>query len=65
MAFVTSEAERSEAEIRNGKIYMSCKTPRGYVRRQKKITGSRCNNRQACGTSRTNVPRKNRTKSKD
>ena len=65
MAFVTSEAERSEAEIRKGKIYMSCQTPRGYVRRQKKTSGSRCNNRQACGTSRTNVPRKNRTKSKD
>ena len=65
MAFIKQLAERSEAEIGKGKTYISCKTPRGYVRRQKKTSGSRCNNRQACGTSRTNVPRKNRTKSKD
>ena len=65
MASVTSMAERSEAEIRNGKIYMSCKTPRIDVRRQKKATRNRCNNRQACGTSHGTVPRKKRTKSKD
>jgi len=64
MAFVTSKAERSEAEIRKGKIYMSCKSPRVDVRRQKKVTGSRCDHRQACGTSHGTVPRKKRFKSK-
>ena len=58
-------AERSEAEIGKGKIYISCRKPRGYVRRQKKVTRSGCNNRKACGTSHGNVPRKKRFKSKD
>jgi len=61
MAFI-NVAERSEADLGKRKIYMSCKTPRGYVRRQKKVTGSRCDNRKACGTSHGNVPRKKRNK---
>ena len=58
-------AERSEAEIGKGKIYISCRKPRGYVRRQKKVTGSKCDHRKTCGTSHGSVPRKKQIKSKD
>ena len=46
------------------KTYISCKTPRGYVRRQKKVKGSKCDHRKACGTSFGNVSRKKRFKVK-
>ena len=56
---INSAAEGSRLGGR--KIYISCKTPRGYVRRQKKVKGSRCDHRKACGTSYGNVSRKKRS----
>ena len=60
---VNHAAEGSRSGER--KTYISCKTPRGYVRRQKKVEGSRCDHRKACGTSYGNVSRKNRSKIKN
>ena len=60
---INSAAEGSRSG--GGKIYISCKTPRGYVRRQKKVKGSRCDHRKACGTSFGNVPGKKRIKVKN
>lgn len=47
-----------------GKIYITCKKTRQYVKRQKKATGSRCNHRKVCGTSDGIVPGKKRIKRK-
>ena len=59
---INSAAEGSRSGLR--KIYITYKKPRGYVKRQKKITGSRCDHRKACGTSGGNVPGKKRFKVK-
>ena len=60
---VCNAAEGSRSGGR--KIYITYKKPRGYVGRQKKATGSRCDHRKACGTSYGNVPRKKRIKVKN
>ena len=60
---VNHAAEGSRSGER--KTYISCKTPRGYVRRQKKVRGSRCDHRKTCGTSFGNVPGKKRIKVKN
>jgi len=45
-------ADAGEAS-RSGKrkIYISCKSSRGDVRRPKKATGNKCDHRKGCGTS--------------
>ena len=60
---INGAAEGSRSGLR--KIYITCKKPRGYVNRQKKTTGSRCDHRKACGTSFGNVPGKKRFKRKN
>ena len=60
---IKNAAEGSRSGLR--KIYITCKKPRGYVRRQKKVKGSRCDHRKACGTSGGNVPGKKRYKVKN
>ena len=63
MASVTKNAaEGSRSGF--GRTYITCKKPRGYVKRQKKVTGSRCNHRKACGTSYGNVSGKKQFKVK-
>ena len=49
-----AEGSRSGFE----KTYITCEKPKGYVKRQKKATGSRCEHRKVCGTSYGVVPRK-------
>ena len=63
MASVTknaAEGSRSGFE----KTYITCEKPKGYVKRQKKATGSRCEHRKVCGASYGVVPRKKRIKRK-
>ena len=48
-----------------GKTYITCEKPKGYVKRQKKATGSRCEHRKVCGASYGVVPRKKRIKRKN
>ena len=59
---INNAAEGSRSGLR--KTYITCKKPRGYVKRQKKTTGSRCDHRKACGTSYGNVSRTKRFKVK-
>ena len=47
-----------------GKTYITCEKTRKHVKRQKKVTGSRCDHRKGCGTSDGIVPRKKRFKVK-
>ena len=53
---INSAAEGSRSGGR--KIYITYKKPRGYVGRQKKATGSKCDHRKGCGASHGTVPRK-------
>ena len=63
MASVTKNAaEGSRSGF--GKTYITCEKPKGYVKRQKKTTGSRCEHRKVCGASYGVVPRKKRIKVK-
>ena len=63
MASVTKNAaEGSRSGF--GKTYITCEKPKGYVKRQKKATGSRCEHRKVCGASYGVVPRKKRIKVK-
>ena len=55
-----AEGSRSGFE----KTYITCDKPKGYVKRQKKATGSRCDHRKGCGTSYGIVPGKKRIKVK-
>ena len=59
---ISGAAEGSRSGGR--KIYITYKKPRGYVGRQKKATGSKCDHRKGCGASHGTVPRKKRFKVK-
>ena len=59
---INNAAEGSRSGL--SKIYITCKKPRGYVKRQKKATGSRCDHRRTCGTSYGHVPGKKQIKRK-
>ena len=63
MAFIIyNAAEGSRSGLR--KTYITSRTQKDVVKRQKKATGSKCDHRRTCGTSYGHVPGKKQIKRK-